>query len=356
MIHFVFITICLLLFACGARPSTSPQDPQINMEAVIIKPPDASGHLDFYSAKDLFNRGRLARAFDKYPDCIRFFNMVLNDFPKSRYAVPALYNRGLCHESAAEPNAAIESFERYVQLSDDPEDQMDGFFRLLHNLIEAERNSRALVLSQRLLESELSDIDRAEVLTKQGAALYGLANHDQSKTVFFKAVRLAKKATDGLVHKNAVLAEAEYRIGLLFAAKMRSQRLALPLKHMKRSLNEKMAAFRKSQHHLLNAVKGQIKSTSTMAGQALGTLYADLYAGLLAAERPANLSAEEVTIYLEELIKRVTPVLRHAITIYEKSLSLGKRLGAQESWLTEVTLQKERLESLLKEADDAFVE
>ena len=122
---------------------------------------------------------------------------------------------------------------------------------------------------------------------------------------------------------------------------------------MKVALGQKLAAFRKSQRHLLNAVTGQVKEPSTRAGEALGNLYAKLYGDLLAAERPADLSPVEVQIYLEELIKRITPVLRNAITIYEKSLALGQRLGADESWLSEVHIQKERLESLLKETHDA---
>ena len=90
-----------------------------------------------------------------------------------------------------------------------------------------------------------------------------------------------------------------------------------------------------------------------MPAEALGSLYVTLYGDLLAAERPANLSSDEVDIYLEELVKRITPVLKNAITIYEKSLALGHRLGADEKWLSEVHIQKERLESLLKDTHDA---
>ena len=103
----------------------------------------------------------------------------------------------------------------------------------------------------------------------------------------------------------------------------------------------------------MNAVSGQVKESSTRAGVALGNLYAKLYGDLLAAERPADLSPIEIQIYLEELMKRVTPVLKNAITIYEKSLALGQRLGADKGWLSEVHIQKERLESLLKETHDA---
>ena len=341
------------MFACGTQRTVKPETTVLEMEPVVIRPPSPDQPLDFYTAKDLFNRGRLARAFNKYEDCVRFFTMTIDDFPRSRYALPALYNRGLCHESLSDPNSAIESFERYTQLSQDPADRLDGFFRLLHNLVDAERNSRALLLAERLLGERLTALDQAEIIIRKAVVLGRLAKKENSKTLLLKAVRMAKKATEGLVHGNAILAEAEYELGMLYLNEMSQVRLVLPLSRMKVDLGQKMTAFRKSQRHLLNAVTGQVKEPSTRAGEALGNLYAKLYGDLLAAERPADLSPVEVQIYLEELIKRVTPVLRNAITIYEKSLALGQRLGADKSWLSEVHIQKERLESLLKETHDA---
>ena len=345
--------LSVLLFACGVNNRVKPDPTVLDMEPVIVRPSSPDRPLDFYTAQDLFNRGRLARSFEKFEDCVRFFTMTIDDFPKSRYALPALYNRGLCHESLSDPNSAIESFEQYTQLTQDPVDRLDGFFRLLHNLVDAERNTRALVLAERLLEIELTDLDQAEIIIKKGIVLGRLAKKKKSKALLLKAARIATEATDGLVHGNAVLAEAEYELGVLYLNQMSAVRLVLPLDRMKLDLGKKMTAFRKSQRHLLNAITGQVKEPSTKAGEALGNLYATLYGDLLAAERPADLSPVEVQIYLEELIKRVTPVLKNAITIYEKSIALGQRLGADKRWLSDVNIQKERLESLLKETHDA---
>ena len=347
------LVLCSCLVACGARPSVKPDTIVTDMEPVVVKPPTADGDLYFYSAKELFDRGRLARSFEKYTDCVRFFSMVLKDFPKSKFALPAIYNRGLCHESLSDPNSAIENFEQYTQLTRDPVDRLDGFFRLLHNLVEAERNSRGLLLANKLLEQQLDELDRAEITIKKGIIFGRIGQQDKSKALLLKAARMAKKAAHGLIHGNTVLAEAELHLGLFYLRQMKNIRLVLPLSRMKIDLGQKMTTFRKSQRHLLNAVSGQVKQPSTRAGEALGSLYATLYGDLLAAERPANLSSDEVEIYLEELVKRITPVLKNAITIYEKSLALGHRLGADEKWLSEVHIQKERLESLLKDTHDA---
>ena len=142
-------------------------------------------------------------------------------------------------------------------------------------------------------------------------------------------------------------AESEYLLGEVSLSDMVKVKLRLPLDTMKVQLSEKLGHFRKSQLHLLNAVKAQVKGYSSHAGERLGALYAGLYDDLISAEKPPTLTEQEVSVYYEELIIRITPVLRNAISIYEKSLKLGRRLGEKTAWLDTVNQQKERLENLL---------
>ena len=89
--------LAFLALACGAT-SQHQKESVVHMEPVVITGKPSRPETEFYTAKEMFDRGRLAKAFDKYEDCVRFFSVVISDFMNTRYGEPALYNRGLCRE------------------------------------------------------------------------------------------------------------------------------------------------------------------------------------------------------------------------------------------------------------------
>ena len=341
----------MIIVGCGGRVPQVQPAPEIIMDPVVIRKPDPKRSLDFYDAKEVFDRARLARAFKKYRECVQLFTIVVVEFPNSKYAFPAFYNRGLCHESLDDPHAASLDFEAFIRKSTQSADRLDGQFRLLHNLVEISHDTRALLLVEHLLTVQLDDLDQAEVLTKKAKILHRLGQVHESKPLLRKAIRLAKSGTDGMVYGNSVLAESELLFGDLLMTEMKAVLLQLPLSKMQTDLSKKLSLFRKSQLHYLNAVRTQVQVYSATAGEHLGQLYANLYSDLLSAERPDDLSPLEIKVYLEELLTRVTPVLRNAIKIYEKSIALGQRLGETDAWLENINEQKNKLENLLREVE-----
>ena len=58
----------------GVRRNIQQQkESVVHMEPVVITGNSARPETEFYTAKEMFDRGRLAKAFDKYEDCVRFF-------------------------------------------------------------------------------------------------------------------------------------------------------------------------------------------------------------------------------------------------------------------------------------------
>ena len=137
-----FVSILLFVVGCGGVQQTKPTTTTFEFEPVVVRAPKPGQRLNFYDAKEVFNRGRLARSFEQYNDCIRFFGMVIDEFPTSKYAHPALYNRGLCYESHDNAHAAAKDFESFAERAKETESRLDGLFRLLHNLVEIEHNSK----------------------------------------------------------------------------------------------------------------------------------------------------------------------------------------------------------------------
>ena len=336
------------VLACGAT-SQQQKESVVHMEPVIITGNSARPETEFYTAKEMFDRGRLAKAFDKYEDCVRFFSVVISDFMNTRYGAPAIYNRGLCRERLQDFDGASVDYAQFVEIATDPIDRLDGQFRLLASLVSGRRDTRALIIAEDLLTLDLPELDRAEVMVKKATILKRLTLTDSALSLLRAASRMAKTA-GVIIRDNSVYAEAENVLGQIYLSKMSQIKLVLPLEKMKFQLAEKLDAFRKSQLHFLNSISTHVKGISTNSGELLGRLYAGLYGDLLNAEAPSKLNKLERDVYLEALISKITPVLRNAIKVYEKSISLGHKLGERKAWFERLRLEKSRLESILKGA------
>src|SRR5690554_8188591 len=82
----------------------------------------------------------------------------------------------------------------------------------------------------------------------------------------------------------------------------------------------------------------------------IGKLYEDFYTDIFNAEIPDTLSDQAVALYFEELRKQIRPLMERAISVYEKNLSLSKRMGKDaetDEWVSQTTTTLNRLRSFL---------
>ena len=69
------------------------------------------------------------------------------------------------------------------------------------------------------------------------------------------------------------------------------------------------------------------------AGHQLGVLHEDIYEDLLNAEYPADFDDETRAYYFFELDKKLAPLLRESISIYEKTITISATQGAGNEWV-----------------------
>jgi hypothetical protein len=121
---------------------------------------------------------------------------------------------------------------------------------------------------------------------------------------------------------------------------------------MGKDLDKKGKLFMSAQHHYIEALRHHHPNWSMAAGYMIGKLYEEFYTDIFEAEIPSDLSDEEVALYFEELRKHIRPLMERAIDVYEKNLSLSRRMGESEEkdkWVRETEESLEHLKLFLND-------
>ena len=105
---------------------------------------------------------------------------------------------------------------------------------------------------------------------------------------------------------------------------------------------------------LLDAQKGYLQVIrtghaywATAAGYKIGALYERLYDEILKVPSPPDISEEEKEIYREELIKKVSVLLRKSLTAFRKVCKVAKRIQVENEWVEKSQASMERLLEVL---------
>ena len=86
---------------------------------------------------------------------------------------------------------------------------------------------------------------------------------------------------------------------------------------------------------------------ATAAGYKIGALYERLYDEILKVPSPPDISEEEKEIYREELIKKVSVLLRKSLTAFRKVCKVAKRIQVENEWVEKSQASMERLLEVL---------
>jgi len=340
-----------MLCACSSRPIESAQDHlapggerkrsvELEMDPLLIQ----AGSEEALSPMELFHEGVGGLQAQEYGRCIERLGSLLSHFPAHRSALYARYNLGLCYELSGRYQEAVEVFDDYVQTlrlpehrdADDQElDLLDGQFRLGFNLTKASQAERAIALYERLLTTTpIIGFDRAECHLRRAIAQlllgrFALADRDLS---------LAISHINGSIgdqrEGNELLAEVHFYRGELYRRHMKHIKLKMPLKRMKRLFADKILFFRKSLYAYVDCLNVRHVYWGIAGGHQLGKLHEELYESIIWAETPPDFDPETEAYYLFELEKKLAPLLKESISLYEKTMTLSVTHGLNNEWVT----------------------
>jgi TolA-binding protein len=339
---------------------------RIQMEPIRLQA-KATGQgmrVEVLDAAGLFDRAGQLLSAKKYREAVTAYQNLLEQFPGSRFASPALYNAGLAHEWQGEFGRAAERYRELIRRFGATKEAIDAAYRLGGCHAEL-RNwpASAQVFGELAQRKDLGASDRVEALSRQGLAQFRLGDARACRSTLQQAIDFYKRVeTVERLETDFFVAMARYYLGALPHVEFRNLKVdAGPA--MAKTLDDKARLLLAAQASYIEAIKAKNPYWATAAGFQIGSLYREFYVVLLTtvpdfskqAERNSKAAAiplqqaqdQLIEVYLEEVHKAVKPLLNKAIQVFEKNVLVGERVGVESEWVGKSRHQVDDLKHLL---------
>jgi len=295
----------------------------------------------------LFDAGTRAFQGGDFEKAGQYFDRLWQSFPASPNRVPALWNAGLSQERMGRWSDALERYLEYIKYKPEPEAVLHAALaeHQLGRLDDAAKRLHAL--SQR---PGLASLTKASALLQEGVCRVENGARADGELL----LRAALDLYDSLAHEEAVdpslPAQAEFWLGEAY----RGSFLALQLdpsimdeKALGDAIETKAQFLLSAQGHYLRCIRRGDGEWATAAGFRIGELYEVFHDELTGAPLPRGLTEDQRAIYQAELRKKVRNLVQKAIRIYEETLSVAQRTGAQNAYVEKTQAALERMRRLL---------
>ena len=353
------LLIALLLTAGCAhvQPTGSVRGlrPPVSFEPIrILDGTDPLTGLEAYDGDDLFALGY--QAFDEgdHERAAALYERMLVEFPEHPDCTPATWNLALSHEKLGRLADAAAGLSAYAQLvvEADPTDAARARVRQAGLLQHAERwleSGEALASIPADSELPPEQVWEVEILAAMVDAAAG--GHDDAEDELDRIRRDIKRTTRKLGERFPYQsAMVWYAAGQLY--RMRASAVLLEqaddVAALDQDLGRKAGYLLEARQHLKRSLRHGVSAWSGPAAFALGAVYEDFRADLLAAPRPTGLSSEAGAVYDELLAERTRQFLEKAAVDYREVLSLSQLLRLEDAWIDVIQEALDRCEAELE--------
>lgn len=359
MKRLLLIAIAVAATACttNKRDDRVPTDvptETLNLDPMLIRP-SKDGPTETIDVSELFDRAFRSFSARQYEDAAADYELVIRHFPESRFFLPALYNAGLSYEKLERWSDATRVYRMIVTQFPDNEDTKDAYYRLA-GALEQTGSHQAIVelMTEVLLREGISNFDRVEAHVRRSNALLALEDWHGAVDGFRNAVRINEDAPaeQRVAESSHYIVQSYFGIGRAYHHMVAAIPLLLPPERMGEDLKKKAQLFITSQANYIRALAFHHPQWSMAAGYMIGRLYEDFYRDIFMAEIPDDLSEEHLALYFEELRKHIRPLMERAVQVYEKNLSLSKRIMKdpdENEWVQDTQKHLERLKAYLED-------
>ncbi len=340
----------------GDQQPTEVPSETLNLDPMLIRP-SKDGPTETIDVSELFDRAYRSFSNRRYEEAAADYELVIRHFPDSRFFLPALYNAGLSYEKLERWPDAARVYRIIVTTFPDNEETKDAYYRLAGALEQTgEHQAVVELMTEVLLREGISNFDRVEAYVRRSNALLGLEDWEGASDGFRTAIKLNEEApTEQKVAESShYIVQSYFGIGRAYHHMVGEIELVLPPERMGEDLQKKAGLFITSQANYIRALSFHHRHWSMAAGYMIGRLYEDFYRDILTAELPEDLTEEQLALYFEELRKHIQPLMERAVQVYEKNLSLSKRLMKdpdENPWVRDTQKHLERLKAYLEDPE-----
>jgi tetratricopeptide (TPR) repeat protein len=299
----------------------------------------------------LFERAGGELAEKRFRDAARSYDLLVRSFSDSPYVVASLYNAGLAYEGVDDYKTARDRYRTLLDRFPDHADAVDASFKLGACLAELADWPASRAVYARLVDRKgLPLTDRMEAMTRRGYA--ELSQHDLAtaertfrETIAFYDAHEAEERLD----TDFYLAMAHYELGVIAQEHYRAAPIRLPEQRMGEDLEAKAGLLLSAQNLYVRAIKVRNPHWAAAAGYQIGALYRDFYDAMIQAPLPEKLrhDAELRDVYMEELKKRIRPLLEKAVRTQEQTVLMAERTGIDNDFVRKASAELDALRRLL---------
>jgi len=368
LLEFVMIGAVTFSMACGTS-SAKKDDPlpteteiptsKIELDPMLIQVGASPEEARTLNADDVFDDAFKAYQARRYEEAVHHYATIIKYFPDSRFILPSLFNSGLAYEKLGRWDEAAASYKVILKQFPKKKDAKDAYFRL-SNVFEQLEEHEAIVelMTEAMLRPDITHFDRCEAHVRRSMALLEVGNFEEAEQGFKKMLELNKNSNvqQRLAENSHFVVQSHFGLGRALHEQVMATPLVLPPEKMGEDLQEKATTFLSAQAAYIRALRVHHPKWSVAAGYMIGRLYEDFYLSIFAAEIPDDLTDEQLVLYFEELRTQLKPLMVRAIQVYEKNLSLSRRIDVEydnNTWREATDVHLERLKAYL---DDPFTQ
>jgi len=343
-----------VLLALGAgcvtarpKPDNPPPQQEIQFDPIEIK---ADLELLKLNDEELFAQGTATFGAKEYEKAARYFDRLVEAYPKSPHRGPSLYNAGLSHEKLEQWEEARLRFAEIADPVRGTGDALDAAFRSAETLYHLGRFDEAEKLLATIAgRTDLNLNKRLEAQVQQGICQLEAGRKDDAEATLRKTLATYQELPDKGEVDDYFPAQAQFFLGEIYRLHCEAVLLD-PDKgadQLTKDLEYKAELLLSAQGHYLRSIRMGNGYWATAAGAQIGGLYEGLYETVINSSAPKELTGAEAEIYRQELRKKVRVLVTKAITIYERTLEAAERIGAQNTFVEKTKLSLQKMRDLL---------
>ncbi len=333
---------------------------RLDLDPMLIQASPDGQEASALNADEVFQKAYRAYAGRRYEEALTHYATIIKYVPDSRFFLPSLFNAGLANEKLERWEPAAAHYRTILEKFPTRKDAKDAYFRLAHVYEElGEWQKISQLMTEVMLRPDLEHFDRMEAHVRRSSALIETGQYKEAEDGFQAMLQLNREAapTQRLEETAEFIVRAEFGLGRALHLQVMNIPLVLPTEKMGEDLEVKAKLFIRAQGAYIRALRVHHPQWSVASGFMIGRLYEDFYLDILSAEIPNDLSDEQVALYFDELRKQLRPLMVRAIQVYEKNLSLAKRIPGQANktneWAAATDVHLTRLKAYL---DDPFTQ
>jgi tetratricopeptide (TPR) repeat protein len=310
--------------------------------------------IELIEARTIFDEGVRLHEEDNLDEAVTVFTRIVEGFPESPLAAPALYNRALSYERLERFEEAAAEYRVFLERYPDSKDALDAKLRYIETLRGLERWAEVIeeVDKVRRGGAPLTDVIWIRGLALEGEANLQIGEHERARQLLSETVRSYERHKDELPEWAAKYASlAQFNLGEIDYTRMHEVELPQDETKLRAALEWKCFLLLSAQHEFTRAIEFGHPDWAAAAAFRIGDLYAVLRDDILAAPVPADLNEEEAEVYREVLRDQLVNLVAKAVKQWERTVELAKRLDLEGPWIERTEISLETARELLAEEE-----